>query len=1498
MEFGVPPLGNDAAGRIEFTPEYVHGYCGGRNNILKFASRKVIYPVDNLVVVYDLLDRVQSIFAQHLNEVTLVRCRESGRTVLSAEESNSHVRIHLWDKHNFKILAKIKIKKKHFLDLEFLNDGDIFLLCKCAGRLVCLVLSVEGCRDGGVRLRRSGACVLKGEEGCYEAAQRRGRHNAEGEEVDGDGNRCIHGEVITKLGRRRMARAATGGSSAVRLFRQKRSRNDAHVIASRRAEGATPEKSYFRKITVAAAANFVQMEERRKGGLPHYEITFVIPFVKERKRSNRLLTEFRVSIPIDNNVCVYNGEYMLAYVMKNGVLYERLRNERVSSASFLNDGSFSRADQGLHFFSLLSMDLFMNGLSLCNLSGGGITCEGNLPNEGPLANEEQLNRRKCVTNQFDKFLGDEITALAVITCLCVNEGDNIDAVLRLQGGVQHGGRNVNPQVHHQKRGNAKKAHRRSKKILVVGSKRGVIITVNFRRPHRVEHLRKVSSDGIVSIFTHQNWVVVLSCSGVLHFLGMPNYEMCKSVDIFRSGGGDSPSVGSSRLSSMRGTSDWALLERGSLNSFGGSPPSSRSGVHMGDIPTGRSAQKKGETSSGGLPSSVKKSPPLSDKESKRTVCAPCLLDIYTLVLGTSNDEMVLHNLISNEMCSIYQNRKRINCFTLDTDHMFYNVERGLYKMSLFNYNTPVKVVTLTEGPISSFVFLSSGMLICGTARGSLFFFAVLKGGTKVINKIHMKEFTTAGVRGARCVRGIPNIPCVNSRVGRYDEQEEGPKKGNPNEVICSICEMVPNGRVAKRRNDGRMNGLSPREEQISWLVLNNAKNILLCATERCIYLFRIHVGGNEKVDLRYLRCLHFESTIVHVNLVQNYDNLFYVAVREGIHNSSGGDRYSYHLCSFSGAKSRRAKMIDLYRKVLLESTQLCPFLHPREGRFDLLNDKSVCLLSPYTFAVYSCTVRKTPKRDQANVQRGVSSHLSCVTSWGGELTTEGKNRSKERPTVCPFGKARMGGSLFWKSGRTDRSGPGESTIRQAAQRGKEDIHKAPLKKDHRGKHKPRREATLKGPPNLSVDNNQAKKRQEELRGKKMKDYTKYKLLRNILQKRTSLESDGFFLHANRNGALDTGERYETHVGAPPSEDLKEEEKNTSLGGYNGYIQVNEEEEKWKGPISNRCNGDATDQNEVTRRTTLRGWSPEDSVKKYLRKYLGVVIAHEGEETGRTSNDAEEDPDGASAGDKQAVYFPLSEGVTGKVSTRKSHIGSSNTQGGTPIQGISVKPFRGDNEVGKTKLKGKKTLICEKALNGGFPRGIPHNGARCNHRGDEKRETRSYYSAQAYDKREVCLNSGDALRGGRPPIGDYADGINKDVKLNNHTQRMFDGQGGNAKCNPCGVKKGRNGSSTISTTNQKSDPKKICRMTIENDKIKPGKAPKQVVLRQMGKNIQSRENAEVKHPFNMCKIREKEKVDGRKTPLDDRVITSPRDCTNVYIKAPFAINSIEIVPDHR
>ncbi|KJP87350.1 hypothetical protein AK88_03030 [Plasmodium fragile] len=1525
------------AKRIEFTPQYVHGYCGGRNNIFKFANRKVIYPVDNLVVVYDLLDTVQSIFAEHLNEVTLVRCTERGRTVLSVEESNSHVRIYLWDKHNFKILSKIKIKKKHFLDLEFLNDEDIFLLCKWAGKLVCLVLSVESCRDQGVRLRLSNARVLNGVEGCYEAAQRKRRQNAEHDEnCVKRGNRE---EAITKLERRLMGRAATEGSSAFWLFRKKRARPGAHIIANRRVRGATPDKSYFRKIAATDAANIVQVEERRKGGYTHYEITFVIPFMKEKKRSNRVLTEFRVSVPIHNNVCIYNGEYMLCYVLKNGILYERLRSERVMNASFLNDGRFSRPEQGLHFFSFLSMELFVNGLRLCDVSGEmardeshgefppwtdgsvaeQIISEGNPPNQDPIMNEAQLNLKKCVANQFDNFLGDEISAIAVVTCLCVKEGDDIDVVLKLQEGVKHGDRNNNAQLHPQKGRNAKKVPSRRKKFLVVGTKRGVIIVVDFRRPHRVEHVRKISAHGIVSIFTHQNWVVVLSCSGVLHFLGMPNYETSKSVDIFCSWGEDSPSVGSSRLSTMRGTSDCTLVDRGSLNSFGGSPPSSMSGVQRGNNPSRNCTEQKGKGSSGGLSSSVKQGPTLNEKDSKRIVCASCLLDIYTLVLGTSNDEVVLHNLISNETCSINKQRQKINCFSLDSDHIFYNVERCLYKMSLIHYNSPVKVVTLTEGSISSFVFLSSGVLICGTVRGSLCFFAVSEARAKVINKVHMKDFGAAGLRVARCVRGIPNIPGGMCRLGREDEHEKSSKKKTPNEVICSISKVLPNWRVVKRRNGGEMDGLAPRGEQISWLILNKGRNILLCATERCIYLFRIHVGGNEKVDLRYLRCLYFGQTIVHVNLVPNYHNLFYVAVREGIHNTSSGNRYNYHLCSFSCSNSRRVKMIDLCRKVLLESTRLCPFLLPRGGRFGLLKDKVVCLLNPYTFAVYSCGVRKGSRRDQANVQRGVSSHVSCVTSWG-ELSSRGKIYSKGKTTTCSFRSARMSVSLFWKSGKTDRGGPNESTLRQGAQRElgeaakgdphkKEDIYKAPLRKHHHvnhkqgtGKLKPRSEATLKGVPNLSRGSGQAKERQEEGNRRKMKDYTKYKLLKNIFQKRKSLESDGFFLGANRQGALDMGERHKTHLGVPPvGEGHEGVEKNTSLRGHSGYIQMNEEEEDYNDdePISNQCNGDAIDQEKVTKRTTLRMCSPEDSVKKYLSKYLGVVIVHEGVERGKTCNNAEENPDGATGGKDEEVYFPLSEGIISKVNTRKLHIGRNSTQGGFPTQGISVKPLRTDKDVGRTKLKGKKTLIREKGLNGGFPRGISHNGVRCNHRGDAKCGTRSSTSTRACDKREVCVKGGEALRGSRSRVDDYIDGINKDVvKLNNHMHRMFNREGSNAKWSPpCVVKQGENGPSTFFKTNQKNDPQKICRMKTQNDKIKPEEARNNVVLRQTGKNIQSRENEELKCPLNMCKMQEKGKDDGGKTLVDD-MVTSPRDYTNVYIKAPFAINSIEIVPDHR
>ncbi|CAA9986684.1 conserved Plasmodium protein, unknown function [Plasmodium knowlesi strain H] len=1548
MEFGVTPLRNDAEKRIKFIPEYVHGYCGGRNNILKFANRKVIYPVDNLVVVYDLLDRVQSIFAQHLNEVTLVRCRESGTTVLSAEESNSHVRIYLWDKNNFIILAKIKIKKKHFVDIEFLNDGDIFLLCKWASKLVCLVLSVERFRDGGVRLSMNSVFLVKVTEGCYETAERRRRQNGNDAPDDGGGGNCVNrrrcGSTITMLERRLMARVITERSNVFRLLRKRRTRNDAHIIANRKAEGATAGKSYFRKVMVKDAANFVQVKERRKGGHQHYDIAFVIPFVKESKRFNRLLTEFRVSVPADNNACVYNGEYMFLYVMKNGVLYERLRNERVSNASFVNDGSFSKPEEAAHFFSFLSMDLIVSGLRLCDLSGEGeitrdgsngefpiwtegsvgewIIQRGNSPNQGSIMKEEHLNMGKCVTNRFDNFFGDEISAVALVTCLCVKEGDDIDVVLKLQRRVLHGDRNTNPQLHSKKERSMNKVPSRRKKILIVGTKRGVIIIIDFRKPHKVEHLRKISEDGIVSIFTHQNCVVVLSCSGVLYFLEVPNYEMSKSVDIFCSLGEDSPSVDKRKLSTMRGTSDCALLERGFVNSFRGGTTSRRSGVHMGNNPTRSYTEQKGKESSGGLLSlSVRKRPTVNDKEGKRIICASCLLDVYTVVLGISNDQMILYNLISNESCSIYPRRQKINCFTLGNDHIFYNVERCLYKMSLVQYNCPVKVMTLTEGPISSFVFLSRGVLICGTVRGSLCFFSVSEGGVKVINKVQMKEFATAGMRGSRCVRGIPTmsyiptIPFENSPFGGEYEEKNGPKE-NTNEVICSIGKVVPNSGYSKRKNDERMNDLTPLGKQISWLVLNRARNILLCATERCIYLFRIQVGGNEKVDLRYLRCLHFERTIVHVSLVQKYDNLFYVAVREGIHNTSGGNRYSYHLFSFTCSKSRRTKMIDLCRKVLFESTRLCPYLHPREERFGLLKDKVVCLLHPYTFAVYSFCVKKTLKRDKTSAQRRVSKNLSYLTSCG-ELTSEGTNHPKGRSTVCPFRNWHMDVSLFWKSRKTDRSGSCKSTIRQGAQRKwvgvakreehtKEDIYKAPLRKDHGGKHtqgidklKPKCEATLMGSSKFRGKHDQVKERVEELNGRKMKDYTKYKLLRNILQKRASLESDGLFQGAHRNEVLDIGERHRTHFRVSPSKGHGGEEKYPSLRGHRGYTRMNQEKDDDNdddndgddddGLISNRCKGDTIYQNNVTGRTNFRRWSPEDSVKKYLSKYLGVFIVQEGEKN----------PNSTSAGAKEEeVHFPLSEGITGKGSTSKSHLSSGSIRGGTRIQGLSVKPLGGNSDVGRAKLKGRKMLIREKTPNGGFLRGTLHNGVRYNDRGEDKTGRRSCTSVQACDKSEVCINSGDAFRGGRAPIDEYTDGIKKDVvNLKNHTHSMFDWKGGNSECTPCVVTKGENGPSAFSTTNQKNHLPKNCRMTTQHDKIHPGKACKHAVLRQMGKNIQSNENGKVKYPFNMCKIKEKKKIDGKKTLVDDNII-SPGDCTNVYIKAPFAINSIEIVPDHR
>ncbi|GAW79445.1 hypothetical protein, conserved [Plasmodium gonderi] len=1104
MEFEVNRGTHDGKKEIELRPEYVHGYCGSKNNIQKFANKKVMYPVHNLIVVYDLFDRVQSIFSEHVNKVILLKCRENTRSVLSAEETKSNIKIYLWDKQNFKTLAMIKIKKINFLDIDYLNDVQILVLCKYADKLILFVFFVERYNEKGVSLKGQKAYVIKSVRDFYQAKgentrkkeNEAGKCNAENEggkcNAENEGGKCNaekNGHGLAILEKRIMVKWPKWGDSTTGLFRKKRATNRTHRMFDIKTKSNIPEKIYFRKINAANTENFVKVEELKKGTLLCYHIVFIRPFGKMKKRFNELLKNFKIFVEINYNVCIYNQEYVFVHVLRNNILYERLRNNRITSSKFLNDGTFSWVKEGLPFFSFLSIDIFVNGLllhylareekirsniSLVEVSSWGkakvdaITdwsknlCETNLNHD-----EVQNDVQRCIIRQLKDFFNDEISVIEVVNCFCSEERNDIDTFLNMYERVQEkrkkkghhkitksNGQKGNHNFMITKRNNRKNRYLRKKTYFFVGSKRGIIIIIDLLRPHKVIHLEKICTYSIVSIFSFQSSILILSSSGILYFLKVPNFVLHKAVDILNLGrrGPVSTKAGGTSLSSV-------LLKNDSLYAFRQNSESKNSFFVKNKVSMSEWENKvRSDTTMacfcndqmrrlfpGSISSYVDKNKNCSDVEKNKncsdveknkncahveknkncsdvekrhvTVCASCLLDIYTLVLGTSNDDMIFYNLFSNEICYIYTGRHKINCFLLERNHIIYTVQNCIYKLSIINYNIPVKILTLGKIRISSFLFYSSDVLICGTLKGCLYFFSISNESAKVINKVERKDFMHIGLKRL-------------DGMGSYQERENK-QKGivgkyeHNNEVICLLYKKVYNNNASIRKwYNLREDEPSNQEDKIVCLILNKSKNILLCACEKCLFLFRIQVGGNEKIHLKYLRSLHFANIIVDVNLIKNYDNLFYVSTRDVITKKSGVNNFYniYHLCSFNCTKNRRYKMNTIYKKVLLENIWHYPFLYNHEEQLDLLKNKFVCLLNRSVFVVYSYSypVRKSctwfctsicssictsictrpytcsSKRDLRNYRKGDKKKIQSGKAINlGNLKSEEKNEASE-----------------------------------------------------------------------------------------------------------------------------------------------------------------------------------------------------------------------------------------------------------------------------------------------------------------------------------------------------------------------------------------------------------------------------------------------------------------------------------------------------------------------
>ncbi|CRG98685.1 conserved Plasmodium protein, unknown function [Plasmodium relictum] len=1005
--FDLTSLNDNEKYKINLIPEHVQGYYGCKNNLLKFAYKKIIYSYNNLIIIYDLFNQNQSIFSYHKNKVIFIRCKENCRTILSAEESRDRIKIYLWNKSNLKILTQIKIKKENFLDIDFLNDKNILLLCKYYDKLIFFVFFVVYKKKKTLLKRKYVNAIKKLDD--FHLKKKRN-------DIKNDDNLFMNlNKLIIKksqkynscniFNKKDEKYIRNGTYSIVNEIKKKKKTFRNYIKCksfyslpkkNKKLKKKLFKKIYYKKVN-GEALSYIKIKKYKKDDIFFYYISFLKPFKKCKKSYNVLLRNFKIFVDINRIVCIYNEEYIFTYLLKNYILYEKLRYKSFRCNYYLDNNTFSLIKRDHSFFSIFHFHLFIKKLILnrhfCFKDDATLTYENYFEDTHLKRNEEKKkvdenakkikeieeekkNKKefgeKCrdienelnienisnnssynyiskhINDYFNNFINDEINVVEIITFVYAKENNDMDIIFNLQKIIE---KKIKKR-HYENLIKKKKEKNDSenKKFVVVGTKKGIIIIIDFIEPHKIVHLEKICNDNIASIFIFQNNILILNSFGILFFMNVHNFRVYKSIDIFEKHNKiDSFFLSNNNILDYGLSSN--ILEK-KLNSFRIYKSNKNSSINnkvfrpkSGDAYKNKEnsiifyCEEKKSNHNNLFEDSLKKIN-FNITENKY-INSSCLLDIYILVLGTSDNELIIYDLINNEICFIYKKSYRINYFILENDHIIYNIENSLYKMNLINFNS-FKLLTLAKINISAFVFYSHNILICGTLKGNLYFFDISNNNVKVINKIEGKNF-------------------VQKKFFHNNSRR------NEVQIIFSIKKIIDKKFVRKSNNIEK----EVFNDKIIGLVLNKSKNFLLCSLKHSIFLFKLNISGNEKIDLKCVRYLNINN-IIHINLLKNFDNLFYIATKEN--NNS----YIYHLCSFNSSKTKNNKMDCIYFNILYENTWLCEFFYYNSENFiltenilDKKKNRCILLLDSFAFIIYSYTINRTDNFSSCN-------NLNCL----------------------------------------------------------------------------------------------------------------------------------------------------------------------------------------------------------------------------------------------------------------------------------------------------------------------------------------------------------------------------------------------------------------------------------------------------------------------------------------------------------------------------------------
>ncbi|CRG94368.1 conserved Plasmodium protein, unknown function [Plasmodium gallinaceum] len=970
--FDFTSLKNNEEYKISLNPEYIQGYYGCKNNLLKFAYKKIIYSYNNLIIIYDLLNQNQSIFSEHKNKVIFFRCKENCRTVLSAEDSNNKIKIFIWNKLNLQILTHIKIKKENFLDIDFLNDKNILLLCKHYDKLIFFVFFVIY-KKKNVLLKKKYVNVIKKLDDLDLAKKKENLKNNDHIFTNLD-------KLITKEIKRYKACNIFKKKdeeyikicmhSILNKIKKKKKKKFGNyekykpmyniLKQNKKLKKNLYKKNYFKKLN-GEIVSCVKIKKYKKHNIFFYYITFIKPFKKCKKSYNVLLGNFKIFVDINKIICIYNEEYVFIYLLKNYILYEKLKYKNFQCNCYLDDNAFSLIKQNHSFFSIFHFYIFIKKLILnqhiCFKKDIFLPHKNHFEDNILKSNQEEKreideddkNKKesgekyvdgqselnissisnnsshnclsKNMNDYFNFFINDEINVVEIITFISTKEDNDMDIIFNLQKCAKK----------------KKKKDFERKKYFVIGTKNGVIIIIDFTEPHKIVHLEKICSDNIVSIFIFQNNVLILNCLGILFFMNAYNFKVYKNINIFEKNNKNdlsfltnsnlqdydiSPNILEKKLNSFRNN------KSNKNNSKNNNVIRKKSGDTCKNKENSIIYYKEKKNNHVNIFENCLKKSSLNELENKY-IYSSCLLDIYILVIGTSDNEIIIYDLINNEICFICKKNYKINYFILEDDNIIYNIENSLYKMNLINYNS-FKLLTLAKINISSFVFYSDSILICGTFKGNLYFFDISNNNVKVINKIERKRFV-------------------------QKEVFHNSFKSNEKQIIFSIRKVI-NKKFVRKSN---IIEKEVHNDRIIRLVLNKSKTFLLCSLKHMIFLFKLSISGNEKIDLKCVRYFNINN-IIHISLLKKFDNLFYIATKEN------NNCYSYHLCSFNSAKIKKDKLDCIYFNILYENTWICEFFYYNgenfiltENNLDKNKKRCIMLLDSFSFIIYSYKINRT-----------------------------------------------------------------------------------------------------------------------------------------------------------------------------------------------------------------------------------------------------------------------------------------------------------------------------------------------------------------------------------------------------------------------------------------------------------------------------------------------------------------------------------------------------------